>query len=233
MKFPELIEKIIKRIKYEFFDKYRYFLGSQKYKEVLNAGERYDPNIGNMVNWHDPCHPARYEFAKNYTSKQDLVLDIACGTGYGTVMMASVCREIIGVDISESAIKYAKAKNNRQNTKFIISDFFQNKIIADIVVSFETIEHLKVHHIEEILKPLIGFSTQKIIGSVPYEEKPGDNQYHYLFNLNESSFQYLNNFGTIDFYYQAIDGEIYSKNPENIFIQNLIFVFEKSNNQMN
>lgn len=222
-----LIKWLIKKMKYEFFNKPRFFIGNHQYKKILNSGERYDPQIYSLINWHDSCHLARYEFARTYISKEDTVLDIACGTGYGTAMIASGCQESIGVDISPTSIQYAKAKNSRKNTNFIISDFFNTKITADVVLSFETIEHLQVNQIEDILKKLVDFSRRTLIGSVPYEEKTGDNPYHFLFNLNESSLEYLTQVGRIKFYYQTPDGNIYPNKPSNTFIQNLIFVFEK------
>jgi len=52
----------------------------------------------------------RYKFALNYV-KDKRVLDIACGTGYGSAMLLLECKakEVFGVDIDKNTIL-----NNRQ-----------------------------------------------------------------------------------------------------------------------
>ncbi|MBY9077524.1 class I SAM-dependent methyltransferase [Paenibacillus sp. CGMCC 1.18879] len=74
------------------------------------------------------------------------VLDIACGEGFGTAILARKATDIWGVDISQEAISYASEKYKRYNLKYqqgsiesldFVNDFF------DIIVSFETIEHVE------------------------------------------------------------------------------------------
>jgi len=92
-------------------------------------------------------HLDRYKFAGNYAGGK-VVLDIACGTGYGSKYLLSYKPKMVyGVDISEEAIAYAK--DNFKSKKLIfkvgnatdLKDF--NNILFDLVVSFETIEHIK------------------------------------------------------------------------------------------
>lgn len=87
-------------------------------------------------------HFERYKFASEYT-KNRIVLDIACGSGYGTdYLMRNGAKKVIGADISENAIKTAREKylGEFQVMNAIKLDFQDNYF--DCVVSFETIEHL-------------------------------------------------------------------------------------------
>ena len=89
-------------------------------------------------------HVKRYEFARPFCEGKR-VLDVACGTGYGSDYLGITAKEVIGVDISGEAIEYAQKKYAKENVSFRIMDacrlefpdqFFQ------VICSFETIEHL-------------------------------------------------------------------------------------------
>lgn len=93
-------------------------------------------------------HLGRYLLAKQYCRDMK-VLDIACGEGYGTFAMADKwgAKEVCGVDISKEAIEKANKNFKTKNTTFYNMDaetnssFFEEKSF-DLIVSFETIEHL-------------------------------------------------------------------------------------------
>jgi len=225
--FGSIIKKIAKKIKFRLIDKPVLSIANYKYNKFLNNGERYDPDIASMINCKDLCHVARYEFAKTYLLSEDIVLDMACGTGYGTKLLSNHCQTISGVDISSVAIKYAKSKYRNKNIEFIVGDFFSYTKKADAVISFETIEHIKYDgNFADIIQKLADYSNRIVIGSVPYKEKMGNNKYHYFFGIDEGYFVFLRKSGNLSFFYQTNDGKIYSNEPSNN-IQNLIFVFAK------
>ncbi len=91
-------------------------------------------------------HINRYIFAANYAQGK-VVLDIACGTGTGSMYLVSKgAKKVVGVDISEDSLKEAQTWNQTQNLEFILSDAESLPLPShsfDLVVSFETIEHLK------------------------------------------------------------------------------------------
>lgn len=93
-------------------------------------------------------HLGRYLLAKQYCQGKK-VLDIACGEGYGSYVMAKNwgAEEVHGVDVSQTAIDKARGNFQSRNlffdtlnaegeVKHFEEDYF------DVVVSFETIEHL-------------------------------------------------------------------------------------------
>jgi SAM-dependent methyltransferase len=73
------------------------------------------------------------------------VLDVGCGTGYGAAHLSSVAKQVVGIDISRSAIYFSKTRYRRQNLTFVVMDA-QKLSFADatfdLIVSTETFEHL-------------------------------------------------------------------------------------------
>ena len=105
--------------------------------------ERFVPTEGDTTAL--ALHLARYRFAARLVADKD-VLDVACGTGYGSAMLASAgARQVTGVDIAPEAISHASAHFARENLTFVRMDVQDLREIppVDLVVSFETIEHLE------------------------------------------------------------------------------------------
>lgn len=88
-------------------------------------------------------HLKRYEFAGDFCEGK-IVLDAACGVGYGASYLSKVAKKVIGVDICGEAIDYAKRRFREANTHFEIMDIhnlrFPDKYF-DIVLAFEALEH--------------------------------------------------------------------------------------------
>ena len=89
-------------------------------------------------------HEERYVFAAQYVAERD-VLDVACGTGVGSSFLQRAgARSVLGLDIDPKAIAFAKATYG--DCEFAQSDAMalclkDNSV--DVVVSFETLEHLQ------------------------------------------------------------------------------------------
>ena len=69
-------------------------------------------------------HLERYEFAARFLAA-GRVLDIACGAGYGTRLLADRAAgrcAVLGVDRSESAIDYARARYGGAGVEFLAAD---------------------------------------------------------------------------------------------------------------
>jgi len=117
----------------------------QKQDCVLQTdGERFLPWMEDSIINYEHLH--RYGFAKEFV-KGKKVLDLACGEGYGSDMLAERAEEVIGVDISEAAIKHACYKYVRGNLKFVKSSAINISIkgekIFDVIVCFEALEHIE------------------------------------------------------------------------------------------
>lgn len=109
------------------------------------TGERFTPECVREI-WHEHWH--RYAFARSLAGGKR-VLDAACGEGYGSNMLADVAESVVGVDISDEAVEHARARypGARGNLRFEVGDAAAlgfDECGFDLVVSFETLEHLAV-----------------------------------------------------------------------------------------
>jgi SAM-dependent methyltransferase len=107
------------------------------------TGERLMPDAqhGELVHAE---HLARYRLAAQL-GRGRRVLDVACGEGYGTAMLNDAgATESVGVDIDAATI--ADAERRYAGSSFSVGDVrelaFEDGRF-DLVVSFETIEHVK------------------------------------------------------------------------------------------
>lgn len=121
------------------------------------TGERFLPEqFGNIA----AEHIHRYRTALQIVDGLD-VLDLACGEGYGTSMLGQRARRVFGVDIAVEAIKHASSRYMSDNISFLrgrADNIPIGDASVDIVVSFETIEHVKeqqrmLTEIKRVLRP--------------------------------------------------------------------------------
>ena len=97
-------------------------------------------------------HLGRYEFAAGYLKPNMEVLDIACGVGYGTYILARAepTAHVVGVDIAQQALDFAARHYKLDNNTFQQGDcltVYLPREGFDLIVSFETIEHIDGDHI--------------------------------------------------------------------------------------
>ena len=92
-------------------------------------------------------HRARYEFAAEHVLS-GRVLDIACGVGYGSRIVADRRADVsvvLGVDVAPEAIAYARGHYENARVHFVVGDAteFRSAEPFDSIVSLETIEHVR------------------------------------------------------------------------------------------
>lgn len=119
-------------------------------------------------------HEFRYHLASGLVSPNDVVLDAACGGGYGAeILQAHGDVQYRGVDRDLSAL-WISPKENRQFIQADLMTWIPN-FEFDVFVGFETIEHLPDYF------PYIAMSKQAkrwIVVSVPVVPTVGINPWH-------------------------------------------------------
>jgi O-antigen biosynthesis protein len=184
-----------------------------QHNELPFTGERYVPGVPDT----DPR--LRAEHLLRYSACAELirgkrVLDVACGEGYGSAMLAPSAEYVVGVDISAEAVAHAVTTyrdlgNLRFETASATSLPADDESL-DVVVSFETIEHLTeadqtrfVREVHRVLRPdgLFVASTPNAKNYAGTLDVP--NPFH-LHELDESGFlELLRPFTVFSLYRQS------------------------------
>ena len=153
------------------------------------TGERYLPTEPGAIR-HEHLH--RYAWCAALCTDKD-VLDIACGEGYGSALLAGSARSVIGVDVAAEAVEHARsAYMATPRLQFKLGDAAEIPLAdasVDVVVSFETIEHHDRHlemlsEIRRVLRP-----DGILVISSPNRPVYSENgRYHNEFHVKELDF---------------------------------------------
>lgn len=179
-----------------------------------DTGERIIPEKMEITNGMLIEHLARYHFASHYARGR--VLDFACGSGYGTHLIAKLCKkqvdQVVGLDNDQAALKYAEYKYYHPLSQFLLGDVTDPDLpeklgTFDCILSFETIEHVEeekqfLMNLYQLLKP-----GGSLILSTPFgkgRNEPTGTPFH-VHQLTVDEFKHLfddYNYQSVDFYDQ-------------------------------
>ena len=144
------------------------------------TGERTLPDVPEENYWYQR-HVAVYEWiAARCEGKR--VVDLACGEGYGSELLARSAREVIGVDANPDAHEHARLRYRRPNLSFrrgLVEEFDEE---VDAVVFLQTIEH--IHDPDALLDriaraaPVAYISTPNRLTLAPPGAEKSDNPWH-------------------------------------------------------
>ena len=192
---------------------------STKTSVLTGGGERVDIDLTRRVredrlDIYELSHLHRYRFAVSQIAAGATVADLACGTGYGSAMLAEECATVFGADIDFSALHAARARYQALgNVSFRCMDLlqFDAENAYDAIVSFETLEHFAE---ADLLKVLDAFRRAlkphgRLIFSTPYLQENSEAAkalgFHRTFLIDESNIdRWLNSTGyrPISYLYQ-------------------------------
>lgn len=141
-------------------------------------------------------HFSRYKFAKKYLKPDFIVLDAACGTGYGSEFISDSVEKVIGIEISDHALEWGKKHHQKTNIEFKKGNLNNPLDVpsesVDTVISFETLEHVEnqenmLSEFNRVLKPgglfFISSPDREIL-----TEKAGDDNKFHIHELSKKEF---------------------------------------------
>ena len=154
------------------------------------TGERFVPWMeGARIHY---AHLHRYVFAAHFV-KGKTVLDLACGEGYGTYILAREAEYVAGVDIDKLTVQHARSRYVKDNLEFIEGSILAVPIEGgkkfDVAVCFEAIEHIAEHdkllsEVKRLLKD-DGLFIVSTPNKTVYTDEP---DYHNPFHVKELYF---------------------------------------------
>lgn len=173
------------------------------------TGERYHPEVSGEMRQE---HLHRYAWVLNTISGKTVV-DLASGEGFGSALMAKSAASVTGIELCENAVAHARSRYRLSNLQFLQGDAASLPLadnVADVVVSFETVEHVQdqiamVAEIRRVLKPT-GFLIMSSPDPTVYSEKQGHRNPFHVQELTRSEFQSLlrTHFGAVAIYGQRL-----------------------------
>lgn len=181
-------------------------MSSKKSTKLKDTGERMIPEF-HTGNFMFGEHIVRYESALEFVNDKT-ILDIACGSGYGSNILSKTARKVYGVDIDQATIKYAQENFNASNIEFkvgsAVSIPLENSSV-DRVITFETVEHIEdyekfILEIKRVLK-----DDGLAIISTPNDLEFSEGNHFHLHEFEHKEFLDLlnKNFKFVDIYFQG------------------------------
>jgi SAM-dependent methyltransferase len=147
------------------------------------TGERTLPDVPEENYWYRR-HLVVYEWiAERVRDKQ--VIDMACGEGYGTAILARTASSATGVDANPDAYEHARLRYTAANVRFARALVDRYAEPADAVVFLQTIEHLQepgevLDHFRSLVGPggCVYVSTPNVLTLAPKGAPRSGNPWH-------------------------------------------------------
>ena len=171
-------------------------MSQQEAEEYLGKGRIY---CGYDDSEQDRFSIGRYRFSLNFIKDGDICLDAACGSGYGSELISQKAKEVVGLEIDEHALKFAREHYQNDKIVFRKADITQPLDLPDdyfdTIVSIETIEHISNHdamlgEFRRVLKPG-GFLVASTVEHQIYTEKGGIRNIHHVGELTKKELMAL------------------------------------------
>jgi len=179
------------------------------------TGERTLPDVPEENYWFRR-HLAVYEWIAARVAGQR-VIDMACGEGYGSEVLAASAASVVGVDANPEAHEHARLRYRRTNLRYerdLVESFAEP---ADAVVFLQTIEHLQdpgavLEHYRSLVSgtgtqsagPGLGtvyVSTPNVLTLAPKGAERSDNPWHvHEYKANEFRELCAERFGEVRLY---------------------------------
>jgi SAM-dependent methyltransferase len=145
------------------------------------TGERTLPDVPEENYWFQR-HLVVYEWIAQRVHGLRVV-DLACGEGYGSDVLARTAASVVGVDANPEAFEHARAKYKQVRFERTMVELWQGDV--DCVVFLQTIEHIQdpdamLEHVRELIGPdgVAYISTPNVLTLAPKGAERSGNPWH-------------------------------------------------------
>ena len=122
----------------------------EEMREKYNAGDYFESHRKALDNLETPFQRYRIRNVLKLYDPQphECILDLGCGWGTFSLLLAQKCREVIGLDYSEKSIEICQnlaASKDFENLRFVCEDVTNTKLKSssiDVVIAADLFEHL-------------------------------------------------------------------------------------------
>lgn len=189
--------------------------------KIHSAERTYKENSSSSIFF--SRHQKVYTFVLNFL-KNKSVLEVGCGSGYGTNRIARVAKNVIALDKDKTAIIQNRKSSHLSNISFVhtsIEDFIPEAPV-DCIVAFQLIEHIK--H-PQIFVEKIAMSLKKnglSIISTPNgpTQSYNENPYHYKelnsYELKKLLYEYFESITVYGLYGDKLINEFEDKKRKTV-----------------
>jgi SAM-dependent methyltransferase len=144
------------------------------------TGERTLPDVPAENYWFQR-HLVVYEWIAERCAGLGVV-DMACGEGYGSEVLARRARRVTGVDANPEAFEHARLKYTRPGVRFVRNMIELHSEPCDVVVFLQTIEHVPdpkgvLRHFKE-MAGTVYVSTPNLLTLAPPGADKSGNPWH-------------------------------------------------------
>ena len=188
---------------------------------LADTGERMIPPGPGEVSFVWERHRFAYAFALDHVENRR-VLDVGCGTGYGSDLLATRASRVLALDQDAAAISYCRDHYARDNLHYEVADANRLSHVNafDVVLSFQVIEHVPDPHdfLRRLRQAAVPGGT--VLVTTPNVREPEEGPSGNLFHVSEMNADQLRALAAAVFTDYDVWGVGYSRpNPVRKLVQ--------------
>lgn len=111
--------------------------------------------------WRNPWIAHRIHEFYSYRSKDIRILDVGCGAGFLSNLLAKENFDVTAVDLSESSLEVARARDSTNSVRYLLADAYELPFedeTFDVITSTDFLEHVSdprrvIAEISRVMKP--------------------------------------------------------------------------------
>lgn len=165
-----------------------------QWQDVFNQGERVvEPQASNWEFTMDGLLFLRHLIAYHSViplCKGKKVLEVGCGSGYGSNLLSHVAAQVVSIDIDPIAIQWAESHYQSSNLAFkcaSIHDTFVQAETFDVIVSFQVVEHVRPSELEPFMMRICNILN---IDGVAYFTTPNRLNRHHILQKSQNPYHF-------------------------------------------